>query len=696
MKDGYRLRLWGSWFALILTTGLLYFRITLNSDSLFLEDLATDLFAHGGAWSDWRLTPAPAYVPDMLLYFLGYTILPTAPLRIFFVTACQSFILVALILWLARKIYPQLSGNAKIVIILTVALTVLVAARSGMWLFFNTTNNHFSALLFSLLSLGLILSYFERPRPLIVLLIIVAGGVAKASTAIFLISFALPALVACLLVMWFIHNQIDATQYKVRLISVIAAIIGSQFLAIIINWILTYHDPMAGRAPATADAATNSFKLFIQATQGAFSPDNRSTFVFSLVVVAAFLFLTYRLIRLVKPHSDSKLVKITGVQFGFPMTALGKIDWRFSVSAFLLIIILPINILGAILSGGFADINGYRYFMFPIVLGLLLSIILIDKGIAGKSGWSNSFIYFMIFALLIGSFSTLIKTNAFSKISQNREQLHTNKYPNNKIIDCLNDMDRNGVSLDAGIADYWYARGVSQLMPLKNLITATTNDLTPFFWMSTIGPMARPENYSKRRYNFAILRNETHGGQFDFTPKTIGKLLPVDHSVYFCPGTDVQVWRYDNDQLDSVVKAAQSKLLFQEKMSDKAIFLANKLPGVVGSILKTDRIAYASDPAGFLVYGPYIDLQGGDYKISLHYKAKLNSNDTVGTFEIGRFDVPEKTIVLYKANLKQSESDILEAIVKIPAEGLQRVEFRTWFAGRARLTVKSVVLERME
>lgn len=694
-----RLRLWSSWLTLIFATGLLYFRVTLHSDSLFLEDLATDLFAYGGAWKDWKFTPAPAYVPDMLLYFLGYAILPSAPLRIFFVTACQALMLTMISLWLARKIRPQLSVNAKALIILMLAFSSLVASRSGMWLYFNTTNNHVPALLFSLLSLGLILDYLERPKILTALSIIAVGAIAKASTAIFLICFALPAFAACLLAILVTFNQTQTSHYRNRLFALMGIVIGSQILATIIDRIVTYHDPLAGRAPASAESAGNSLKLFIQATQGAFSTDNRSTFVFSLVVASAFAFLIYRLIKRVSLHADEGPEKSEGLQISFPVISQREGNWRFSACAFLLIITVPINISGAILSGGFADIAGYRYFMFPIALVVLLTIISIDGNSASKSSWRDSFIYLVIIILLIGCISTLTKLDAFSQLGQGREQIRTYKYPmgEDKAVACLNELEINGVSLDAGISDYWLARGLAQSMPYKMPIVAVTNDLTPFFWMSTIGPMIRAENYPKRRYNFAILRNPEHGFVFDFTPQTIGKMLPVEYTAYFCKGTDLQVWHYQNDKLDSVVKAAQSQFLYREKLSGKAIFLANKLPSLVGTIQNSDRTALAtSDPAGFLIFGPYIDLQGGRYKISINYTAKSNGDEVVGIFDIGRFDVPEKTSVLYKENLKPSESDVVEAIVKIPAEGLQRAEFRMWFTGHGQLTVKSIELEKLK
>ena len=92
---------------LALTTSLLWFKISIHSDSLFLDSLAKDLFEQNGKWSDWRFSPAPAYFPDMLLYFLAYTILPNAYSRIFFVSVAQIIILTFAVTWTSKQIYHK-------------------------------------------------------------------------------------------------------------------------------------------------------------------------------------------------------------------------------------------------------------------------------------------------------------------------------------------------------------------------------------------------------------------------------------------------------------------------------------------------------------------------------------------------------------------------------------------------------------
>lgn len=684
------------WFTLAFAIGLLYCSISLNSDSLFLEDLATDLFVHGGAWSDWRFTPAPAYVPDMLLYFLGYKVLPSAAARIFFVTACQAFMLAFVLLWLARKIHFKITIFTQSLIILSVAFASLVASQSGMWLFFNTTNNHVTALLFALLTLGMCLDFLAQPRLFSALLIIIAGATAKVSSAIFLICFALPAIVCCLVALAITHAPTGPAGIRVRLYGLIGTLIGSQLGAAAIDRMITYHDPLLGRAPASFDAAARSLKMFLQATQSAFTPDNHLTFSFSLVVVVAYVFLCRRLIHRFEFRSDKKTVDSDGYLSLVIMTPHNQ-DWRFSACAVLLAVVIPINISLAILSGGFVDAAGYRYFMFPIALGMLLAIISIEKRESGNSFSRARFVYLLVFVLLTNSFHTLIKLNRPSVRGQSGEKIQLSKFPNSedKVASCLNEIERQGSFLTAGVADYWLARGVSQLMPNKTPIVAVTNNLSPYFWMSSIGPMIRVNVYPKRRYNFAIIHNSEHGFVSDFTPQTIGKLLPIDHSVHFCKDTTVQVWVYQSDDLDLMIKSAQNQFIYRENLTNKMQLFGANLPGLTGKMRGLDRTAKSPvDKPGFLTFGPYIDLKGGRYRVVVTYTSKDNSGIPSGYVELGRFNIP-KPIVLHKTDTVRDSDGVASFVFDVPESGFPQFEARTWFAGEGELTVHTLEITKL-
>jgi len=660
-----------------ITASLLYFKTVLHSDSLFLEALSVDLFSHGGSWADWKFSPAPAYLPDMLLYFIAYALLPDASWRIFFVSAAQVLILTITVIWVSKQIYPKLSRNAVSIIILMVAFVTLVSARSGMWLYFYTTNNHFASLVFSLLSLGLFIRFFEKPALPTAAILAFIGGIAQASTSIYLICFTAPAFVLVLSALFILgKSTVNYRFYRNKLIGMLPILIASHLFSVLVDKVLTYHSPLEGRAPASLEAAGNSFKLFLQATGSAFSFDNRSTLAFSLVVASSFIFLLYKLLGSVKLNASGLIITL------HPPTT-NVVDWKFVSSSIFLAIVVPVNVMGAVLSGGFADVAGYRYFMFPIALALILTVILLDQA-RRKISMSWNIFYFIFTFLIVGLSIQVVKKSTQSF------------HPVNNVAACLSDIEGSGFKLQAGIADYWNARGVSEYLPKNSPILATVNDLSPFFWMSTIGPILRPSQYSEYKYNFAILRNIADGGPFNYTPDTIGKILPAPTSIHSCSDSKTQIWLYKGRELDLTMKASNSAFLFNRKLADSLVILGVALPGVTGKIYGVERIAKSShDKPGYLSYGPYIDLEGGRYKVEIKYTAKYKPGSVVGYVDMGRFDTPENTIVLHKEDIYNTAGGNASAILDIPPSGLPRFEARIWFAGLGELEVESLEITKL-
>ena len=660
-----------------LTATLLYFKTFIVSDTLFLEDLFDDLFTHGGNWADWSLSPAPAYVPDMLLYFIAYQIFPDASWRIFFVSTAQVFILTIISIWVSKKIHPKLSKNATSTIILMVAFVTLVAAQSGMWLYFYTTNNHFASLAGSLLCLGLFIGFFEKPRVLSAVMLAFIGGAAKASTAIYLISFIAPAFVLILLALLFLDNLIENYKsYRNKLIGMLVIIIASILISFFVEKVITYNSNIETRVPLTFEAAGNSLNLLLQAIANAFSFDNSFTLVFSLIVLSSFLFLSYRLLRNLK-------VGLNGLIIPFNSHPTNNVDWRFVSSAMFFAIVVPVNIMGVVLSGGFIDLAGLRYLMFPISLSIILAIILIDQS-RRKFSITWNILYFIAVVLIFGSSLRFIQKSIRSTSTVNN------------VASCLAGIESSGFSLQGGIADYFNARAVSAYLPRRNPILATLNDASPFIWMSTLGPILHPSRYPSYQYNFAILHNVTDGGPFNYTPDTIGKILPAPTNIHYCSDSKMQIWLYKNGNLDLAVKASNNAYLFKRKLTTKLVIPGANLPGIVGKKEGLVRVAEDEvDKQGFLSYGPYVDLDGGRYKIVIKYLAKSNKTDAVSTFDIGQFYVPEKDIVLHKGDLNATKAGVIERVIIIPNEGLKKIEFRIWFSGHGQLTVKSIEIEKL-
>jgi hypothetical protein len=73
-----------------------------NSDTLFLPTLLSDLFANGGSLSDWSLPPAPYFFPDLFVFLISY-LLGMGPYLQLLAFAVTQTTLVLVAVWLLAK-----------------------------------------------------------------------------------------------------------------------------------------------------------------------------------------------------------------------------------------------------------------------------------------------------------------------------------------------------------------------------------------------------------------------------------------------------------------------------------------------------------------------------------------------------------------------------------------------------------------
>ena len=74
----------------------------LNSDTLFLPTLLSDLLANGGSLSDWSLPPAPYFFPDLFVFLISY-LLGMGPYLQLLAFAVVQATLVLVAVWLLAK-----------------------------------------------------------------------------------------------------------------------------------------------------------------------------------------------------------------------------------------------------------------------------------------------------------------------------------------------------------------------------------------------------------------------------------------------------------------------------------------------------------------------------------------------------------------------------------------------------------------
>lgn len=519
-----------AWLVLALSASVLRFKVSLQSDSLFLDDLFSDLLLHGGRWAEWKLSAAPAFVPDMLLYWLAFPISGEPATRVFFVSVVQVFLVAAALLWCARKIDPALGKSAAASILLLLALFTLASARSSMWLYFYTTNNHLATLLFGLTGAGLMLRYLERPGAAPAAWL-VAGCVAAAlSTQLFTLSFTLPVL-ALLGGAWLMLGRAPAHRVTRRSLARLAAMVfGAHVLAALLTKVVIRNVADEGRVRTSPETAGVALRNFLQAIETAFAPDNGLTMACAVLVLLALLFLVYRLLRACALARQGLTV--------------GAADWRFGAAAALLAVVLAVNLFGVVLSGGFADQFGLRYLMFPMALALVLCVIRLEQ-LLGARAWPAATAQLALGAVVAFGASQLTLAPP------------PPKFDNAELAaGCLTRIEGAGFPLRAGIADYWNARGVRYRLPANNPILATDSTLAPNFRVSTLGPVLRPADYPAHHYNFAVLYGTVQPVDPNYTAATMRPVLPAPARVEHCSDGRLEIWLYQDDSLDRAVKQA--------------------------------------------------------------------------------------------------------------------------------------------
>jgi hypothetical protein len=514
------------WLLLALSASLLRFQIVLQSDSLFLDDLFTDLLHHGGRWAEWKFASAPAFVPDMLLYWLAMPLFGDVSARIFFVSVAQVFLLAATLLWCARQIQPALSKSAQTSILLLLALFTAASGHSAMWLYFYSTNNHLAAVFFGLTGTGLMLNHLDRPRAASAALLVAGCTAALLSTQLFVLSFMLPALML-LAAAWLVLGPRHALRRPLQ--RLIGLLLLAQVLASALGKLLIRYPAREGRIHPSPDTAGAALRNFMNAVTTAFRPDNLLTFLCALLVLLALGFLALRLLRAVTLRQQG-LTIATG-------------EWRFGAAAALLCAVLTINLLGVILSGSFGDPFALRYLALPIALALLLAVIRLDllPGRALATGAAQLALGLVV--LISAARLTLRPPPANIDASA-------------LAAGCLAQLENAGFPLKAGIADYWNGRGVHYQLPHRNPILVTTNTLAPDFHVSTLGPVMRPQNYPEHVYNFAVLHGASEPANPLYTAAAMRQVLPAPARVASCGNGRLEIWLYQDTSLDRAVKQA--------------------------------------------------------------------------------------------------------------------------------------------
>jgi len=667
---------------LLILPFLFSFKISLNSDTLFLDSFFRDIYQFKGSWYDWKMTPAPAYLPDMLIYAIFYPLVPSVPGRILAVSVIQVLLLAGVIQWVAKVIRPNLSIGAKTFLLLTLLALILVASNSRMWLFFYSANNHFSSLIFSLICLGLYFRLNANWTRKNVIFFSLTVIFAQLSSSLFFLTFSLPLVLVCTSQFLFLKKE-QLSWFKKNKFLLLIAI--SHIFSHVLSKLITNHNPLSGRVGFDVSNTLNSLKFFIEATKVTFSFNNSYTFAFVLLIIFSFTHLTYHFFNMKRVFSKVKLKELFSAQSSGSLNVNQRHDFTFMY----LMLVIPVTIIGSIFSGGFSDIFGYRYFSFPIALCLILWALVLDKKYLFDKYYNVLIcIYVLLLAITFFSFKAL---SGESRRSDYYRLYQSGIYTEQEnTAECLNDLSDQGFNLRSGVADYFYARGVSYKTKDNLFILSLRNDAMPLFWMSSLGPLKHPKYYDSVYYNFLILIKANYQDQFNLNSATIGVLLPKASEKIDCGNTEI--WLYKDQSLDDFIKEKIEKFLLIKAGKRGFDYLPKNLPSETGRVSGSRRFAIqGEDKPGFLTYGPYIKLANGTYKIQIKYQ----SNSEKNSWDMGRFNDKRKyfndNVIVASGALPNSHSKVTEYSIFVNIkDDISQLELRTLYGGEGNFIIHSM------
>lgn len=507
----------------------------LHRDIVFFEYLARDLFLYNGEWKYWSIKAAPAFFPDVFFYLVGFKLGIPPNLNILFVVLMQILLLLWAIYLILRKCTNFSKSSVVAVFISITSCFLLVDSRTNMWLWMNGNNDHYASLLGPFWCLYFILCFLSTDKKKWLIALLVGLVVSSTSTIVTHLTFTIPAI---LFICFELICYKDRIIFRKKLLSILSVIISSVLIAYVLSILIVPHSGLGTRVPLTWDSIAVSWLCFLGALRLVFDLKDLYSLIPSIAFTVIFIFLSIKL-------------------FTVGNTIWASDEKTINNSHFLLIFfffVVPINVTGVILSGGFVDFWGLRYFAFPLALSMVVSLSLFGATISERN---------IVYSLLVINVLSLVLSSIFVVHSrpESFSQFIKNGVPGYAmpISACLKEIESKGYVLDAGVGDFTY-RAIELLSENKRYISIMSNNY-PFYFLSTKGVFVDRKKYKWNKINWIIL-NKTNRPYWFGLDLNYAKQLPSASIKYTCSAADAEIWYYANDELDAFYRPYIEQFLF--------------------------------------------------------------------------------------------------------------------------------------
>lgn len=650
-----------SFFALVAVSCFIIFGMTyevflgsvnLTSDSLFLEELLHKVIQHETSFSSWRLTTAPAY-PDILFYSIASIFTESVKQKIALTASLQAVSLVLVGYFYLRSSQQLTKFKAFQISVLVTLWLAFVSGLSNLWLFFQSTNNHFSTVILGFISL-IIYEKFSKNHQTVYLgilsLVTIAGLL---SSSIHLIAVVIPLVIMSLLSG---GTKKSTKPQWIERVGFASTLLFSSVVYLATRGFIIHNDALSGRVKPSVEAAKNSLSWYWNALVEIFQVGNLAillTFIFAFTFIVIGVASVKEIPGLPKPRILSWVRENFYSTFGLTC--------------------LAVTLIASILSGGVADSFAFRYLAFPLLVITFNSISRLYQ-IKPRSIVNSSAAAFCLILI------------AMLQLNVVRASSGDQGLPKDSAANCVNEAEKI-FNLDNGVANYWDARLTEFELNWRHKVIPTLNNLEPFFWMSSSQELTRA---TSKPVNFLIVRPDSDPGPFQFDAKTLSQNSPKPDDVYDCQKSNLTLWIYKSDSLTEVLKTKTSQVLWRETGADRIDIYAKDMLTQVGK-KSGQKSLLTTNSEGWLTFGPYYPLPSGHYRLRVYGKYE-GDKSTAATLEIGKFDVLTNQKLLKKATLVLDDG--YTTIDFFNPTLIDKFEMRTWVSSDTKLSLERFDLNR--
>ncbi len=511
-----------SWFIFVTATTALSIvsilaSVRLTSDSLFLDDLYESLMSGSSMFNSWTLTAAPAYL-DIGSYFAISSIVKDTALRIGLTSVLQSIALLAAVYYLLRalKYSPRLSFGVAAV---TTAFLAVASGSTNLWLFFSSTNNHFSVVVIGLVQLALLEKHKKSQR---ISLRVFAAQATLSAIGSMCSPIHLLAVIGPLLLV-IIAEKLSATRniftaIRKSNLTWLPLILGGS-LWFFLKEHLIFNDILGGRVQPSLDNSLRSVASYAQETINVFIEGNPYIVMATVAVMASFVFNSRNWITLRRIDSAR-----TG---GAAETGRGGLMEAFSIISFVSTLILSCA------SGGAVDLFSFRYLALPAIVSVTIALARF-WGTKPNQHLKSSILLATSLCLALSIAPIKASLQVISGVART------------SLSECVTEAKVH-FPLKDGASQYWNARRTSYDFDWKQRIVPVLNTMEPFFWMTNTTYL---RGDATSEVNFLIVDSGMDAGPFGFSPLNLSATIPPPSDKFFCDGGENEIWYFDSGVLN--------------------------------------------------------------------------------------------------------------------------------------------------